>query len=691
MWTEFPHGLLFEHNPNPMWVYDTETLALLAVNEAALAHYGYSRDEFLALTMLDIRPPEDVQRFAEHLAGDRANGQTWRHRRRGGSLIDVEVAGSDLVVDGRPSRLVLAFDVTAHRRAEAALRASERRYRDLFENATAPIATVDLDETITEANAAFADLLGYRPEELVGTKIDDYLPPAGHGVAARELERKLAGNAVITTYEQVFVARDGRHVVLEVSTRLILDEGRPIGTQGVCRDVTAQKQAEADLRQMAELNRHQALHDSLTGLPNRAYFAEAVEAALAEARADGGELAVLVMDLDGFKEINDTLGHHYGDRLLAEVATALRTGVREDDVVARLGGDEFGILLRAPAEIETVSVLNAGRIARALEQPIAVDGLPLSVDASIGIALHPQHGDAVDLLLQRADVAMYLAKGRGDGHTLYASDHDRHDRRSLRLLGELRRAIDAQELILHYQPTMRVDTGEVECVEALVRWQHPTLGLIPPGDFVPLAEQTGLIRPLTLYVVAEALQQCRRWDELGLELTIAVNLSVRNLSDTDFAGTIASLIRSSGLAPTRLLFEVTESAIVSDPARAEVVLGELRDLGIKLAIDDFGAGYSSLAFLARQPFDQVKIDRSFVMNIASDAEHAAIVRSIVNLGHDLSLEVVAEGVEDRQAWDRIALLGCDVVQGYYLTPPLPPDGLRAWLENQPGTSLHAAA
>jgi diguanylate cyclase (GGDEF)-like protein/PAS domain S-box-containing protein len=679
---ELPHRLLFENNPSPMWVYDTGTLAFLAVNDAAVAHYGYTRAEFLDMTLLDIRPTEDADRFVEHLKLPLVSGLTWRHRKRDGGLIDVEVTASDLVIDGRPARFVLAFDVTERRRAEAAAGESERRYRDLFENASAPIATVDLDETITEVNAAFARILGYRRHELVGTKIDDYLPASEHGVAARELRRKLSGDAAVTTYEQEFQARDGSRVVLEVSTRLIEEQGRPVGTQGICRDMTAQKAAEADLRRLADLNRHQALHDALTGLPNRTYFREAVENALANAQGGGGELAVLVMDLDRFKEINDTLGHHYGDRLLAEVAESLRAAVRQGDVVARLGGDEFGILLQAPAEIAMVAVLTAGRIERALERPFTVEGLPLSVDASIGIALHPQDGNGVELLLQRADVAMYLAKGRGEPHALYAPDHDRHDMRRLQLLGELRRALDQGELVVHYQPTARIASGKIERVEALLRWQHPTLGFIPPSDFVPLAEQTGLIRQLTAYVVEEALRQCRSWREDGLEIEVAVNLSARNLSDSGFASTISALLRRYEVPPRALLFEVTESAIVSDPARAEVVLAELRALGIGLAIDDFGTGYTSLAFLARQPLDQVKIDRSFVTNLVDDAEHAAVVRSIINLGHDLGLEVVAEGVETVEVWARLAQLGCDIAQGFYLTPPLPADQLRDWIDDR---------
>ena len=363
-------------------------------------------------------------------------------------------------------------------RSEEAARVSEERYRDLFEHASEPIGTVTMDEQITDVNAAFERVLGYTRAELIGTQLADYLTPDGIEASRLATARKLSGEAAGTTYEQEFVAKGGHSVVLEVSSRVVEEDGRPVGVQAICRDITARKQAELDLGRLSELNRYQALHDDLTGLPNRGYFGQQVEHAIGVADKDGSQLAVLLMDLDRFKEINDTLGHRYGDLLLVELSRRLESVLRRTDTVARLGGDEFGILVRQLSDSEADLDEALVRIRAALEQPFEVDRLPLHVEASIGIARFPAHGHDVDLLLQRADVAMYLAKDTGAHHAVYAPELDLHDAADLALLSELPRAIRNRELVLHYQPKLDVRTGELAGVEALVRWQHPTRGLV---------------------------------------------------------------------------------------------------------------------------------------------------------------------------------------------------------------------
>lgn len=557
-------------------------------------------------------------------------------------------------------------------RSEEALRASEERYRDLFENANEPIATVTLDDQITEVNAAFERVLGYSRAELVGTNLRVYLTRAGRETSARERERKLSGEVKGTTFEQEFIARDGHSVILEVSSRFIEEDGRPVGIQGICRDITARKEAEAELRRLSELNRHQALHDSLTGLPNRVSFRNRIEETIAAYGASGEEFAVLLIDLDRFKEINDTLGHHYGDLVLTELARRFEPALRRGDTIARLGGDEFGMLLPGLAGGVDQAL---ERILAVLEEPLRVDNLPLHVEASIGVALYPDHGRDVDQLLQHADIAMYVAKETGAAHAQYAPELDRHDPASLALISELPRAIRERELVLHYQPKADATTGELASIEALIRWQHPARGLISPSEFIALTEQTALIHPLTLFVIDEALAQCTKWERQGLHLGVAVNLSPRNLHDVSIPGEVAKLLRKWNVPGDRLTLEITENAIVADPERARTILEQLSELGVTISIDDFGVGYTSLAQLARLALDQIKIDRSFVLNMGTDANDAAIVRSIITLGHDLGLEVVAEGVETKAAWDGLAGLGCDTMQGYYVSHPLPADDL----------------
>ena len=576
-------------------------------------------------------------------------------------------------------------------RSEEAARVSQERYRDLFEHANEPIGTVTMDEQITDVNAAFERVLGYTRAELIGTQLADYLTPDGILASRRATARKLSGEAAGTTYEQEFVAKGGHSVVFEVSSRVVEEDGLPVGVQAICRDITARKQAEIELRRLSELNTHQALHDGITGLPNRTCFGQQVEHAISVADGDGSQLAVLVMDLDRFKEINDALGHRYGDLLLVELARRLESVMRRSDTVARLGGDEFGILVRQLSDSPNDLARALERILAALEQPFQVDGLPLHVEASIGIARFPAHGRDVDLLLQRADVAMYVAKESGAAHAVYATELDRHDAASLTLLSELPRAMRNRELVLHYQPKLELKSGELAGVEALVRWQHPTRGLVTPGDFVPAAEKTALIQPLTLYVLEEALAQLSRWHSEGYCFKVAVNLSMRNLHDAGLPEGLARLLHKWGVPGNRLTVEITESAIISDPEKTMGVIRELKELGVGIAIDDFGTGYTSLAYLARLAVTQLKIDRSFVQHMGDDADDAAIVRSIITLGHDLGLEVVAEGVENEATNHQLAVLGCDLVQGFWLSRALPPDELTRWLERTRKRPGEAAA
>jgi diguanylate cyclase len=389
----------------------------------------------------------------------------------------------------------------------------------------------------------------------------------------------------------------------------------------------------------------------------------------------------MVIDLDRFKDINDSLGHAAGDALLVELSRRLESVLRASDTVARLGGDEFGLLLPDPTVPDDVLIATE-RVRRAIEGSVVVEGLPLSIEVSIGIALYPDHGEDVDTLLQCADVAMYKAKEEHTAFTFYDKASNQYDTARLTLVGELRRALEQRELTLYYQPQAMLADGAVRSVEALLRWNHPGRGLVSPDDFIPLAQQTGLMKPLTLYVVEEALRQSRAWQEDGLRLSIAVNLSNRNLLDVDFPTQVQDLLEQWKVEPALLALEITESTMLVDPARTKAVLERLSAMGIRLSIDDFGTGYSSLSYLKRVPFDEIKVDRSFVMNMDKDEDDAAIVRSTIDLGRNLGLEVVAEGVESKETWDRLNELGCTAAQGYYLTRPVPASELRTWLEER---------
>ena len=449
--------------------------------------------------------------------------------------------------------------------------------------------------------------------------------------------------------------------------------------------------ASRKLRRQAEENERLALHDHLTGLPNRSLFLDRVDHALRGSARTGGGVGVLLMDLDRFKEVNDTLGHHCGDLMLKELARRLAALVRPTDTVARLGGDEFALLVPDLTHAEA-GVALADRISRALQDPFVIDGLPLEVEASVGIALHPQHGDDVETLLQRADVAMYVAKETKTHYAVYDAEVDNYRPERLTLVGELRRAIENGELVLHYQPKATLVDGTVRGVEALVRWQHPERGLVAPDVFIPVAEHTGLIRPLTLFVVEQALEQCRRWREQGFELTVAVNVAMRNILDEEFPDELGRMLRKYDLDPEVLELELTETSVLADPPRAKEILQRLRDAGVSLAVDDFGTGYASLAYLSELPVDEIKIDRSFVMAMDREEQHARIVRSTIDLGRNLDLSVVAEGVESAAVWERLVELGCDSAQGYFLTKPLPAAELTDWLDSRlPRRNLTAEA
>lgn len=436
-----------------------------------------------------------------------------------------------------------------------------------------------------------------------------------------------------------------------------------------------------ELKAKTEALEYQAMHDDLTGLPNRSLMHERLTHAICNAQRDQKPIALFMMDLDRFKEINDTLGHHFGDLLLKEVARRLQVVLRDSDTVARFGGDEFSVLLSVPDESHAVLVAN--KIIEAIDREFTIENHTISAEISIGIAMYPAHGSDGNTLLQRADVAMYVAKQTHSGFAFYDQEQDPHSLNRLALMGELRQAIENDQLLLHYQPKIDMHTGRITATEALIRWQHPRDGFIPPDMFIPIAEQTGLIKPLTHWVLNEAIRQCARWRRDGYPINMSVNLSARNLQDNHLPMLVRNLLDSWGVNPEWLTLEITESAIMSNPLSAQQTLESLDNMGITLSIDDFGTGHSSLAYIKQLPVDEIKIDKSFVIEMTEDENDAVIVRATIDLAHNLGLKVIAEGVEDEEAYNTLEILGCDQVQGYFVSRPLEAGKLKKWMKDSP--------
>ena len=568
-----------------------------------------------------------------------------------------------------------SIDITEREQAVESLRISEQRYRALTEQASDLVLIINPAGIYRYASPSHQHMLGYDPEALLNTDVFSFIHPEDRTQvqAAFSLSYKLP-DIIAKTACRVRHA-DGHWVTLECIGRNRLHDPAVHGFIINARNITEQMTMEETLR-------HQALHDALTDLPNRTFLQKRLDQALTNAERKKHNVALLMMDLDRFKEINDTFGHQHGDLLLREVGARLLQAIGNAGLVSRLGGDEFAVLLPVADEESTQTI--AAQLRYVLDDPFQVADYPLHVEASIGIVLYPIHGTDALTLLRRADVAMYAAKSSHEGVAIYKDAHDdQHRSRRLTLIGALRQAIATNELKLYYQPKVSLKTGLASSVEALVRWQHPIHGFVPPDQFVTIAEQTGLINALTSWVIGAAVQQCSIWLRSGLSLNIAINLSAWNLRDTALPDMIMDMLTRYAVPSSLLRVEVTESAIMTDTDRALEVLTRLSRMGISISVDDFGTGYSSLAYLKRLPIDELKIDRSFVQHMTEIEADATIVRSTVMLAHNLGLQIVAEGVEDQETLKRLADFKCDLAQGYYMSRPIPACELEHWLHTTP--------
>jgi diguanylate cyclase (GGDEF)-like protein/PAS domain S-box-containing protein len=662
--------LLFAGNPLPMWVFDRESLQFLDVNDAAIAHYGYSRDEFLAMTILDIRPPEDrdhVRQVAARDDGSYLNGVNWRHRKANGEPIEAAIYSRLIDHGGRPATLVAAVDVTQSKRAEAEVLRTREFLDTIIENVPAPIIVKDArDFRHILINRAAESFLGTPRADVIGKTAEDL---CSEEIAALVRERDrfvLQSRKELFHDEHRFDTPDGGVRYAATKRMPIFDEkGEPLYLMTVINDLTERRHANERIA-------HLKSHDVLTGLPNRAAFSERLSETLGRSRRQG--VAALCVDLDRFKEVNDVFGHAAADRVLEIAARRLREA-GGDAFLARVGGDEFNLIVTdvdgsaAAAEI-------AEALSRAFVDPIEIDGAQIKLALSIGVAVTSADGAEVGALIANAEAALYRAKNEGRGVTrFFEADMDKRLRERRAMQHELKSAIELGQLRLHYQPQTDV-AGKLLGFEALARWQHPTRGLVSPGVFIPIAEESDLIAEIGDWILRTACREAASWPG---GLSVAVNLSPVQFRQSDFFARIHAALVETGLSGNRLELEITEGVLIADSASALNVLRHAKALGVRIAMDDFGTGYSSLSYLQSFPFDKIKIDRSFISNVDSNPHSAAIVRGVLGLAHGLHLPVLAEGVETQQQLAFLKKEGCEEVQGYLMGRPRPIEDYADWI------------
>jgi diguanylate cyclase (GGDEF)-like protein/PAS domain S-box-containing protein len=562
--------------------------------------------------------------------------------------------------------LISSYFMSVIRRDTSALRESEEQLCNFLDTANDLIFSITPGGKFIYVNQSWQDIIGYSLEELSARTFFDVVQKECQSQFHYDLQQVISG-ARVTAMENVFVTREGKLIAVEGNLTCSFKHDSPAAVWGICRDVTERLQAEEQLY-------HIAHHDPLTGLPNRVLMVDRLTQAKALANRLKQQMAVLFLDLDRFKIINDTLGHEVGDRLLQIVAARIKGCLREIDTVSRIGGDEFvAVLVNINTGMDAEKV--AQKIVKTLSQPFNIDINELFVTASIGIAIYPSDSDDPETLIKKADIAMYSAKGQGrNNFQFYQSDMDEHAEKMLSLATSIRKALDRDEFSLHYQPKVDILSGRITSMEALLRWEHPELGQLPPAEFIPLAEETGLILPLGEWVLNAACRQNKLWQDQGLpHIRVAVNISGFQLQQKNITEIVRNALDESGLDADFLEFEITETVIMQNPDFAVTVLSEFRELGIHISIDDFGTGYSSLAHLKRFSINNLKIDKSFVRDVEINSTDAAIATAIIAMGNSLNLKIIAEGVETEGQLSFLRKNLCDEIQGFFFSKPLPAD------------------
>ncbi|HZF19250.1 MAG TPA: EAL domain-containing protein [Burkholderiales bacterium] len=664
---------------------DRATMRFVDVNNTACSMLGYSREELLQMGPQDVLPKtrEELERAYDDFIANPAHttGMQSYYRRKDGTTFVFESTRHVLRSGDAYIIAAISRDISPRIEAEEALRSSEERFRGLTQLSSDMYWEQDEQFRFTSMTGTGSQRVNVKTFTTIGKKRweQNYVNMSADQWA--DHIALLEAHKEFRDLELCRIDESGKKIWISISGEPVFDSsGTFKGYRGVGKDITERKFDEEHIHFLAN-------HDALTSLPNRAMFADVLTLAIQNARRYARSFAVLFIDLDRFKNINDTLGHDSGDKLLLEMGKRLSQTMRTSDFVARLGGDEFVILVQEITEAKQVASV-ARKVLSALVQPVTIQGQECRVTASIGICMFPTEAQDEVALMKNADIAMYRAKEDGkNNYKFYSQEMNLHSFERLALETSLRRGLERGEFLLHYQAKLDLNTGRITGVEALVRWQHPDMGLVPPAQFIPLAEETGLIVPIGRWVLQTACVQGVAWREQGLPpVHIAVNLSARQFADEDLVEDIADALKSSGLRPDLLELELTESMVIQNTERAGRVLREIKAMGVRLAIDDFGVGYSSLTHLKRFPIDTLKVDRSFIRDLPTDSEDKAITEAIIAMGKSLNLTVVAEGVETEEQQAFLKEHDCDEMQGFFFSKPIPPDAFAELLRQRPQNS-----